>query len=69
MVGGQNGEEIGVILLPLRIVGLKIQIRLAFGSETRWEARPRLVMNLPFRISTDIRLPSPGSANRARRLS
>lgn len=33
MVGGQNGEEIGVILLPLRIVGSKIQIRLAFGSE------------------------------------
>ena len=33
MVGGQNGEEIGVILLPPRIVGSKIQIRLAFGSE------------------------------------
>ncbi len=68
MVGGQNGEEIGVILLPPRIVGLKIQTW-HLGVSKRWEARPRLVMNLPFRISIDIWLPSPGSTNRARRLS
>jgi hypothetical protein len=33
MAGDQNGEEMRLILLPPRIVGLKIQIRLAIGSE------------------------------------